>query len=91
MLGLGRIYIKLADPDLALATLQRALEIHRAREAAEKTLAPIQFELARALVLAAPDDLGKTIATAHTAAAALEPGDEQAKILAWLGDLGPTH
>lgn len=84
LLGLGRIYIELADPDHALATLQRALEIQRTREADEKTLAPIQFELARALVLAAPDDLSEAIATANAAANALEPGDEQAKILAWL-------
>src|SRR5690606_11543057 len=87
LLGLGRIHIELADADPALATLQRALEIQHKANASASAIAATQFELARALVLAAPDDLGEAIATAQAAAAALEPGDEQAKIIAWLGDL----
>jgi len=90
LVGLGRIHIALADADPALRALQRALEILQATKAAAPTLAGAQFELARALVLVAPGDLDEAIATAQTAAAALEPGEEREKIVAWLGDLaGP--
>ncbi len=87
---LGRIQVELTEADAALATLQRALEILRTTGADAGALAAAQFELARALVLATPADLGEAIATAEAAAAALEPGEERDKIVAWLGDLaGP--
>ena len=90
LVNLGRVQVELAQADAALATLQRALEILRATRADAKVLSAAQFELARALALATPGDLAEAITTAEAAAAALEPGEEREKIVAWLGDLaGP--
>jgi tetratricopeptide (TPR) repeat protein len=87
LVGLGRIHIELAEADPALAVLQRALEIQRAAKVSAGTTAATQFELARALVLAAPADPTEAIASARAAAAALASGPEHDKIVAWLADL----
>nr|WP_276603202.1 tetratricopeptide repeat protein [Nannocystis pusilla] len=83
-LALGRLHVELAEPDAALQALQTALELLRDAGAAPATIAAAQFELARALALAHPDDLGEAIAAAQAAAAALDPGETRDAVLAWL-------
>ncbi|MCB9706407.1 MAG: serine/threonine protein kinase [Myxococcales bacterium] len=69
----------------ALASLQRAIEIYRESDASPGELAAAQFELARAMVLAAPNERDDAIGLAERALPALQ-GDASERASAWLAE-----
>jgi tetratricopeptide (TPR) repeat protein len=89
LVGLGRAHVELGEPGPALVAVRRALEIRRETRAKPAELAEAQFELARALALARPDDLTEALAAAESAAEQAEPGEARQKIREWLHKHAP--
>ncbi|MEZ4449741.1 MAG: tetratricopeptide repeat protein, partial [Nannocystaceae bacterium] len=84
LVGLATARIDAGAVDEALAALQRAIAIYTASDASAADLAGAQIELARAMALANPDELGEAIRVGEAAFAALPPGDAQARAGVWL-------